>query len=92
LLKIGTGQHEAQGAFQYTYVELDQPVCVDADGSNEFEQATGTPVKRVQLAGEELGKDLPLDKSVTVAGTLFSAHTMWHAEDVLIDASEVKQK
>jgi hypothetical protein len=24
-----------------------------------------------------------------VSGTLFGAHTMWHAEDVLIDASDV---
>jgi hypothetical protein len=92
VLKSGTGQHEAQGSFKYSYVELDAPVCVDSDRNNEFEQATETPVKRVQLAGEEAGKDLPLEKRVTIKGTLFGAHTMWHVEDVLIDASEVTQK
>jgi hypothetical protein len=89
MLRAGTGQHDAQGAFRYSYVELDAPVCVDTDGNNEFEHATQAPVNRVQLAGEEAGKDLPLGKRVAVSGMLFGAHTMWHVEDVLIDATSV---
>ncbi|KAB2937103.1 MAG: DUF4431 domain-containing protein [Hyphomicrobium sp.] len=89
-LKSGQGQHEAQGAFTYSYLELDEPVCVD--GADEFNETTQNPVARIQIAGEEASKDLPFGKRVTVAGTLFAAHTMWHAEDVLIDASEVRQR
>ena len=50
---------------------------------------TEKPIDRIQIAGEAAGKDLPLGKHVKVSGTLFGAHTMWHAEDVLIDASDV---
>ena len=42
-----------------------------------------------EIAGEVAGKDLPLGKRVKVSGTLFGAHTMWHAEGVLIDATDV---
>ena len=92
-LKEGKGQHEAQGAFAYTYVALDQPVCVaSATEDDEFNEPTDKPVDRIQLAGETAGKDLPLGKRVKVSGTLFGAHTMWHAEDVLIDASDVAQE
>lgn len=92
-LRTGTGQHDAQGAFAYSYIALDQPVCVDASpGNDEFSQATERPIERIQLAGEEAGKDLPFGKHVAATGTLFGAHTMWHAEDVLMDVSELKQK
>jgi hypothetical protein len=89
-LKAGKGQHEAQGAFSYSYVALDQPVCVAAEtAGDEFNEPTDKPIDRIQIAGEAAGKDLPLGKRVKVSGTLFGAHTMWHAEDVLIDASDV---
>ena len=89
-LKEGKGQHEAQGAFAYSYVALDQPVCVASETeADEFNEPTEKPIDRIQIAGEAAGKDLPLGKHVKVSGTLFGAHTMWHAEDVLIDASDV---
>jgi hypothetical protein len=97
VLKSGKGTHEAQGEFSYVYVELDKPVCVDAppaaEANNEDAvQSIEAPVTRVQLAGEAVGTDLPIGKHVAVEGTLFAAHTMWHAEEALIDASEVKQR
>ena len=89
-LKSGKGQHEAQGAFAYSYVALDQPVCVASEtAGDEFNEPTDKPIDRIQLAGETAGKDLPLGKRVKVSGTLFGAHTMWHVENVLIDASDV---
>jgi hypothetical protein len=92
-LKEGKGQHEAQGAFAYTYVVLDQPVCVASETeADEFNEPTDKPIDRIQIAGEAAGKDLPLGKRVKVTGTLFGAHTMWHAEDVLIDAGDVTQE
>lgn len=88
-LSEGKGQHEAQGEFTYTYVKLDQPVCVDADGGDEFNVTTQEPVDRIQIAGDAVAKDLPVGSRVRVEGTLFGAHTMWHVEDVLIDATAV---
>ena len=89
-LKAGKGQHEAQGAFAYSYVALDQPVCVASETeADEFNEPTDKPIDRIQIAGEAAGKDLPLGQHVKVSGTLFGAHTMWHAENVLIDASDV---
>ena len=89
-LKSGKGQHEAQGAFAYSYVALDQPVCVASEtAGDEFNEPTDKPIDRIQIAGEAAGKDLPLGKRVKVSGTLFGAHTMWHVENVLIDASDV---
>jgi hypothetical protein len=49
-------------------------------------------VTRVQIAGEASTQQLPIGKRVSVEGTLFSAHTMWHVEQVLIDASGVEAK
>ena len=90
ILKEGKGQQEAQGAFAYSYVALDQPVCVASETeADEFNEPTEKPIDRIQIAGEAAGKDLPLGKHVKVSGTLFGAHTMWHAEDVLIDVSDV---
>jgi hypothetical protein len=90
-LKEGKGQHDAQGEFKYAYVALDAPVCVASETEgDEFNEPTDKPVDRIQVAGEEAGKDLPLGKRVKVSGTLFGAHTMWHAEPVLIDAGDIK--
>lgn len=93
-LKSGKGQHEAQGPFTYVYLALDKPLCVDApkDGTDEFAEGTENPVERIQIAGEAGSKELPIGSRATVKGTLFAAHTMWHAEDVLIDASSVAAK
>jgi hypothetical protein len=91
-LKPGKGEHDAQGAFTYTYLQLDAPVCVDADGTDEFNVTTQDPVTRIQLAGEAAAKDLPMDSHAAVEGTLFGAHTMWHVEDVLIDATSITPK
>lgn len=96
VLTSGKGQHEAQGEFSYVYIALDEPVCVDAppagtDGEDAL-QNVEAPVARVQLAGEAISGELPIGKHVTVDGTLFAAHTMWHAEDVLIDAAQVKPR
>jgi hypothetical protein len=96
VLKAATGQHEAQGDFSYYYLALDQPVCVDAPeggGDEDFgDTGTKTPVGRIQIAGDAVQKALPVDKPVTVRGTLFGAHTMWHVEPVLIAADDVTAK
>jgi hypothetical protein len=90
VLAAGKGNHEAQGEFSYTYLALDQGVCVDAPAGDEFAQSTPRRVTRVQIAGEAAEKELPVGKRVKVKGTLFGGHTMWHAEDVLIDAAVVE--
>ena len=90
VLTAGKGNHEAQGEFSYVYLALDQGVCVDAPAGDEFAEGTPRPVTRLQIAGEAAEKELPIGSRVKVKGTLFGAHTMWHAEDVLIDAAEVK--
>ncbi|CAN1721430.1 DUF4431 domain-containing protein [Hyphomicrobium sp. 1Nfss2.1] len=96
VLKNGQGTHEAQGAFSYVYLALDKPVCVDAPvagaADEDPQENVEAPVDRVQLAGEAVGAELPIGKHVSVSGTLFAAHTMWHVEDVLIDASEVSPR
>lgn len=94
VLKSGTGNHAAQGAFNYVYLALDKPICVDAPpvapGDEDAPQSVETPVTRIQIAGEAIGTELPVGKRVAVEGTLFPAHTAWHVEDVLIDAADVK--
>jgi hypothetical protein len=97
VLKSGIGHHEAQGEFFYSYLVLDQPVCVDApkEGADgDFSAApTEKPVGRIQVGGEASQRDLPADGArVTVKGTLFGAHTAWHVEPVLIDAESVAAK
>ena len=96
LLQSGTGHHEAQGDFDYVYLALDKPLCVDApaSGGDEDFGNTGTdkPVDRIQVAGDLVGKGLPPGKRVAIKGKLFGAHTMWHVEDVLIDAASVDPK
>lgn len=92
-LKEGKGQHDAQGEFTYVYLALDTPVCVDAPPEgDEFNTPTAEPLERVQIAGEAIAKDMPMGKHVVVEGTLFGAHTMWHAEPVLIDAADIEAK
>jgi hypothetical protein len=90
VLTAGKGNHEAQGEFSYTFLALDEGICVDAPADDEFAQSTPRPVTRVQIAGEAAEKELPVGKRVKVKGTLFGGHTMWHAEDVLIDAATVE--
>jgi hypothetical protein len=94
VLKSGTGRHEVHGDFAYVYLALDQAICVDAPegGGDEDFGNTGTdkPVDRIQIAGDAVERGLPLGKAVKVKGSLFGAHTMWHAEEVLIDASAVE--
>ncbi len=96
LLQSGTGHHDVQGDFDYVYVALDKPVCVDAsaNGGDEDFGNTGTehPVDHIQIAGDLVAKGLPVGKRVTLKGKLFGAHTMWHVEDVLIDAASVDPK
>jgi hypothetical protein len=96
VLKSGTGHHEAQGDFAYTYRVLDKGVCVDApkDGGDDDFGNTGTenPVERIQIGGEASQQELPTGERVKVKGTLFGAHTMWHVEEVLIDASSVERR
>ncbi len=91
VLKSGKGNHEAQGAFDYTYIALDSPVCVDAPpaeaGDDDAAQSVEAPVAQIQIAGEAVDTQLPIGKRVSVEGTLFPAHTMWHVEDVLIDSA-----
>jgi len=95
-LKDGKGEHEAQGPFEYVFLELEKPICVDAPpatpGDEDAPQSIAEPVTRVQIAGEASTQQLPIGKRVSVEGTLFSAHTMWHVEQVLIDASGVEAK
>jgi len=96
VLQQGQGTHEAQGQFSYVYLALDKPVCVDAPktdpGDEEPQEGIETPVSRVQIAGEASGGKLPIGQRVSVSGTLFGAHTMWHVEDVLIDAGEINPR
>lgn len=95
VFKSGTGHHEAQGDFSYTYLGLDKGVCVDApkDGGDDFgNTGTENPVERFQIAGEASQQTLPIGERVKVKGTLFGAHTMWHVEEVLIDASSVERR
>ena len=95
-LAAGKGQHDAQGAFDYVYLVLEAPVCVDAAaapaGEEDAPQSIAEPVTRVQIAGEASNKELPVGSQVSVEGTLFPAHTMWHVEQVLIDAADVTLK
>ena len=86
----------ATGHFTYTCVALDKPVCVDppkGGGDDDFgNTGTDNPVERIQMAGEASQQELPVGGRVKVKGTLFGAHTMWHAEEVLIDASWVDRQ
>lgn len=96
VVQLGTSEHEAQGRMTYIYLALDKPVCVDAPAAptsdDDAPQSTEKPVSRVQIAGSARDEDLPVGKHVTIEGTLFAAHTMWHVEDVLIDAADVKPR
>lgn len=92
VLKSGTGHHEAQGDYPYVYLALEDGVCVDALKDDEFARSTLQPVSKLQVAGDAIEKELPVGKRVRVEGALFGAHTMWHAEDVLIDATTVEPK
>jgi hypothetical protein len=73
-----------------------KPVCVDAPkggGDDDFGNiGTDNPVERIQMAGEASQQELPVGERVKVKGTLFGAHTMWHVEEVLIDASSVDRQ
>jgi hypothetical protein len=92
-VRSGTGHHEAQGDFSYTYIALDQPVCVDAASGDEFNETTEKPIDRIQLAGEASQQDAPeVGSRVAVKGKLFGAHTAWHVEPVLIDGESLTQK
>jgi hypothetical protein len=89
-VRSGTGHHEVQGDFSYTYIALDQPVCVDAASGDEFNETTEQPIDRIQLMGEQ---DPPEDGArIAVKGKLFAAHTAWHVEEVLIHAESIDQK
>lgn len=85
-LKSKTGQHEAQGPFKALYLQLDEAVCVDP---SEGDAGTETPISRIQIAGDALTANLPTGSRVKATGTLFPAHTMWHVEPVLLDASRI---
>ncbi|HEY8248388.1 MAG TPA: hypothetical protein VIG38_14030 [Hyphomicrobium sp.] len=95
-LKTGKGEHDAQGPFEYVYLALDKPVCVDAPpatpGDEDAPQSIEAPVDKVQIAGQAINKKLPIGSRVSVEGTRFSAHTMWHVEPVLIDTADVTPK
>lgn len=87
VLKSKTGQHDAQGPFKVIYLELDEAVCVDPG-----EDAAGTenPVQRIQIAGDALKPKMPVGSRVKAKGNLFPAHTQWHVEPVLIDATLIE--
>lgn len=93
VLKSGKGNHEAQGTFDYVFVALDKPVCVEAPpaapGDEDAAQSIDAPVTQIQIAGDAVRTKLPIGKRVAIEGTLFAAHTMWHVEDVLIDIATV---
>ncbi len=96
VLQSRTGHHEVQGDFTYVVLALDQGICVDpppGGGEEDFGNAgTETPVSRIQIAGDLSQHELPTGKRVRVKGRLFGAHTMWHAEEVLIDAQSLEPK
>jgi hypothetical protein len=66
-LRSGTGHHEVQGDFSYTYIALDQPVCVDAASGDEFNETTEKPIDRIQLAGAASQQDPPLWRTYGLA-------------------------
>jgi len=96
VLKSGTGHHEAQGEFSFVYLALEQGICVDAPkgrGNDDLnESGTEQPVDRIQIAGDAIMSELPIGEPVMAKGSLFAAHTMWHVEPVLLDATSIELK
>lgn len=91
----GTGRHEAEGPYSYTYLELPEGICVDGEDNDPDdaidESGTKTPVDRIQLGGKANSGTLTPGARVRAHGTLFPAHTQWHAEAVLLDASRIEE-
>jgi hypothetical protein len=96
VLRAGKGHHEAQGDFDYLYLALDHPLCVDAPpggGDDDFgNTGTESPIERIQVVNPDDKLNLPLGTHVALKGKLFGAHTMWHAEQVLIDTETVEPR
>lgn len=91
VLRTGTAHHDVQGDYTFTYLALDQGICVDG-GDDDLGGPTPAPVDRIQLAGEAVTSELPIGTRVKAQGTLFPGHTMWHAEAVLMEASRIELK
>ena len=75
-------------------VRLRAPQCVAADAGNEFNPAIER-VSEVQLVltGEQMRRFRPMiNQKITVAGTLFAAHTQHHFTEVLLIVSEMAKK
>jgi hypothetical protein len=75
---------------------LDKPVCVNADRSNEFDEAEKN-VSDVQLAlaPEGFTKWRAFVRNrvpVVVTGKLFHAHTGHHHTQVLIEVADIKRR
>jgi hypothetical protein len=96
VIGTGKGHHEAQGDFTYTYLALDEPLCVDAPagGGDEDFGNTGTdkPVDRIQVVNPDDKFTLEPGARVRLKGKLFGAMTMWHAEEVLIGTEAVEPR
>jgi hypothetical protein len=96
VLRAGKGHHEVQGDFDYTYLALDQPLCVDppaGGGDDDFgNTGTETPIERIQVVNPDDKLDLKPGTRVALKGKLFGAHTMWHAEEVLIDTEAAEPR
>ena len=72
--------------------ELQNPVCVDGDPSSELNSEAESDLHEVQVVPtDELRETLLhfVGKRVTVAGTLFHAHTGHHRTPVLIWPSRI---
>lgn len=75
-------------------VRLRAPQCVAADANNEFNPAVER-VSEVQLVltAEQMHRYRPLlNQKITVAGTLFAAHTQHHFTEVLLIVGEMAKK
>lgn len=75
-------------------VKLRSAQCVAADAENEMNPAIES-VSEVQLVltAEQMRRARPLlNQKITVAGTLFAAHTQHHFTEVLMIVSELTKK
>jgi hypothetical protein len=75
-------------------IKLRTAQCVAADAENEMNPAIGT-VSEIQLVltAAQMRRYRPLlNQKITVAGTLFAAHTQHHFTEVLLIVSEMAKK
>ena len=75
-------------------VKLRAPQCVVADAGNEFNPAVEHAAEvQLVLTAEQMRRYRPLlNQKITVAGTLFAAHTQHHFTEVLMIVGKISKK